>query len=64
MVSHHDHHRHSAYLIGHVDAPGFSQNQLQRLANLALGQRDRLRKLEATLADEDPAGNCWPCAWP
>lgn len=52
VVSHHDHHRHSAYLIGHVDAPGFSQNQLQRLANLALGQRGRLRKLEPALADE------------
>ena len=23
MVSHHDHHRHSSYLLGHVDAAGF-----------------------------------------
>lgn len=51
LVSHHDHHRHSAYLIGHVDAPGFSTNQLQRLAALALGQRGRLRKLDSQLAD-------------
>jgi len=51
LVSHHDHHRHSAYLIGHVDAPGFSTNQLQRLAALALGQRGGLRKLESQLAD-------------
>ncbi|MCE4553181.1 Ppx/GppA phosphatase family protein [Pelomonas cellulosilytica] len=51
LVSHHDHHRHSAYLIGHVDAPGFSTNQLQRLASLALGQRGGLRKMDAQLAD-------------
>jgi exopolyphosphatase/guanosine-5'-triphosphate,3'-diphosphate pyrophosphatase len=51
LVSHHDHHRHSAYIIGHVDAAGFSTNQLQRLAGLALGQRGGLRKLEAQLND-------------
>ncbi|MEF7613400.1 exopolyphosphatase [Aquincola sp. MAHUQ-54] len=52
MVSHHDHHRHSAYLLGHVDAPGFSQNQQRRIADLALGQRGGLRKIEAALANE------------
>ncbi len=52
MVSHHDHHRHSAYLLGHVDAPGFSQSQQRRLAALVLGQRGGLRKIEAQLADE------------
>jgi exopolyphosphatase/guanosine-5'-triphosphate,3'-diphosphate pyrophosphatase len=57
MVSHHDHHRHSAYLLAHVDAPGFSQNQLQRLAELALGQRGGLRKMEAALAAD--AGLTW-----
>lgn len=50
-VSHHDHHRHSAYLLGHVDAPGFSQNQQRRIANLVLGQRGGLRKLEPALSD-------------
>lgn len=45
MVSHHDHHRHSAYLLGHVDAAGFSQSQLRRLADLALAQRGELSKL-------------------
>lgn len=51
MVSHHDHHRHSAYLVGHVDAPGFSQNQQRRLADLVLGHRGGLRKIEPALAD-------------
>jgi len=51
LISHHDHHRHSAYLLAHVDAAGFSTSQLQRLATLALGQRGGLRKLESQLAD-------------
>ena len=52
MVSHHDHHRHSAYLLTHVDAPGFSQNQQRRVAELVLGQRGGLRKVEPQLASE------------
>lgn len=52
MVSHHDHHRHSAYLLGHVDAPGFSQSQQRRVAELVLGQRGGLRKIEAALTQE------------
>ena len=51
MVSHHDHHRHSAYLVGHVDAPGFSQTQQRRLADLVLAHRGGLRKVEAALVD-------------
>jgi len=52
MVSHHDHHRHSAYVVAHVDAPGFSQSQLRRLAALVLAQRGGLRKVDAALAQE------------
>ena len=52
IVSHHDHHRHSAYLMAKADAPGFSQNQQLRLSNLLLGQRGGLRKLEAALDSE------------
>jgi exopolyphosphatase/guanosine-5'-triphosphate,3'-diphosphate pyrophosphatase len=52
MVSHHDHHRHSAYLLAHVDAAGFSQSQQRRLAELVLGQRGGLRKIADSLANE------------
>jgi exopolyphosphatase/guanosine-5'-triphosphate,3'-diphosphate pyrophosphatase len=52
MVSHHDHHRHSAYLLAHVDAAGFSQSQQRRLSELVLGQRGGLRKVEPQLASE------------
>jgi len=51
MVSHHDHHRHSAYLLAHVDAPAFSQTQQRALANIVLGQRGGLRKIEEALTD-------------
>ncbi len=50
MVSHHDHHRHSAYLISNADAAGFSQSQQRRMGELVLGQRGGLRKLETALA--------------
>ena len=52
MVSHHDHHRHSAYLLAHVDAAGFSQSQQRRIADLVLGQRGGLRKIESQMASE------------
>ena len=52
MVSHHDHHRHGAYLISNVDAPGFSQSQQQRLGDLVLAQRGGLRKVEASLQNK------------
>ena len=55
MISHHDHHRHSAYVLAHVDAAGFSQSQLRRIAELVLGQRGGLRKLEPQLASESYA---------
>jgi exopolyphosphatase/guanosine-5'-triphosphate,3'-diphosphate pyrophosphatase len=53
MVSHHDHHRHSAYVLDHVDAPGFSQSQLRRVGALVLGQRGGLRKIESSLSRDD-----------
>lgn len=49
-VSHHDHHRHTAYVLAHSDAPGFSQSQQRRVAQLTLGQRGRLRKVGDDLA--------------
>ena len=53
MISHHDHHRHSAYVLAHADAAGFSQSQLRRVSELVLGQRGGLRKVEGALTRED-----------
>jgi exopolyphosphatase/guanosine-5'-triphosphate,3'-diphosphate pyrophosphatase len=38
--------------MAHVDAPGFSQSQQRRIADLVLGQRGGLRKIDAQLAAE------------
>ena len=51
MVSHHDHHRHSAYLLANVDAPGFAQGEQRRIGALVLGQRGGLRKIEDSLTN-------------
>jgi exopolyphosphatase / guanosine-5'-triphosphate,3'-diphosphate pyrophosphatase len=53
MISHHDHHRHSAYVLAHADAAGFSQSQLRRVGELVLGQRGGLRKLETSLTRDE-----------
>ncbi|HSN32665.1 MAG TPA: Ppx/GppA phosphatase family protein [Ideonella sp.] len=55
VVSHHDHHRHGAYVLAHADAAGFSQSQQRRLAELVLAQRGALAKSEAALHDVERA---------
>jgi exopolyphosphatase / guanosine-5'-triphosphate,3'-diphosphate pyrophosphatase len=61
MVSHHDHHRHSAYLLTHADAAGFSQNEQRRLADFVLGQRGGLRKVNTLLTQgSGMASSTWP----
>ncbi len=44
-ISHEDFHKHSAYILGHADMPGFTQGEQDTLASLALGQTGGLRKL-------------------
>ena len=51
-IAHDDAHHHGAYVLEHVDAPGFSMAELRRLSLLVLGQRGKLRKLETWLDDE------------
>ncbi len=51
-ISHSSAHRHGAYILDHVDAPGFSLPELHRMSLLVLGQRGKLRKLGAALEDE------------
>jgi len=51
-ISHTDAHRHGAYILDHVDAPGFALPELHRMSQLVLGQRGKLRKVESVLEDE------------
>lgn len=52
LVSHSDYHKHGAYILDNTDAPGFAVNELHALGQLVLGQRGKLRKLDAALEDE------------
>jgi len=58
-VSHGGYHRHSGYILGNADMPGFSRSDQARLALLARAQRGALIKLPefgidvAALSDND-----------
>ncbi|RCX11874.1 exopolyphosphatase/guanosine-5'-triphosphate,3'-diphosphate pyrophosphatase [Extensimonas vulgaris] len=49
LISHSDAHRHGAYILDNTDVPGFTATELHRLGLLVLGQRGKVRKLEAEL---------------
>lgn len=51
-ISHADHHKHGAYIIDHAEVFGFSDDELHRLGMLILGQKGKLRKLDADWSDE------------
>ncbi len=50
-ISHSDSHRHGAYILDNTDAAGFAASELHRLGLLVLGQRGKVRKLDAQLHD-------------
>jgi exopolyphosphatase / guanosine-5'-triphosphate,3'-diphosphate pyrophosphatase len=51
-ISHTDSHRHGAYIVANCDLAGFSQGEQSRISQLILGQRGKLKKLDAQLADD------------
>ncbi len=46
-ISHSDYHKHGAYILDNADLLGFGMQELHRLSVLILGQRGKLKKLEA-----------------
>jgi len=52
-VAHSSYHKHSAYILGNADMPGFSRMDQSRLARIALGHRGKLARI-ASMGDEDP----------
>ncbi len=52
-VSHENLHRHGAYILENTDAVGFSRADLHRIGQLVLGQRGKVRKLEADLDNDE-----------
>ncbi|MCB1962012.1 MAG: exopolyphosphatase [Rhodocyclaceae bacterium] len=54
-VAHSSYHKHSAYVLGNADMPGFSRMDQGRLARLVLAHRGKL----ARVASIDPASSDW-----
>ena len=46
-ISRSNYHRHSAYVLEHCNAPGFTPAELDHLGQLVLGHRGKLKKMEA-----------------
>ena len=53
-ISHNGYHKHSAYIVGNADMPGFSKNDQARLAALLIGHTGKLGKLA-----HNPSFNDW-----
>lgn len=51
IVSHTEMAKHGAYLLGHVDAPGFTMEETDWLSALIRSQRGKLKSVTAWLAD-------------
>lgn len=54
-VAHSGYHKHSAYILGNADMPGFSRMDQGRLARLVLAHRGKLSRI----ASLDPASSDW-----
>jgi exopolyphosphatase/guanosine-5'-triphosphate,3'-diphosphate pyrophosphatase len=54
-VAHSSYHKHSAYILGNADMPGFSRMDQGRLSRLVLAHRGKLERVAAI----DPASSDW-----
>jgi len=52
-ISHSDYHKHGAYILDNADLLGFGMPELHRLGLLVLGQRGKLKKLDAELQEDE-----------
>lgn len=52
-ISHNGYHKHSAYIAGNADMPGFSKNDQARLAALLIGHTGKLGKLASNQGFQD-----------
>ena len=52
-ISHNGYHKHSAYIAGNADMPGFSKNDQARLAALLIGHAGKLGKLASNSSFND-----------
>ena len=47
-ISHSSYHRHGAYILDNIEAPGFAFAEMHHLSQLVLGHRGKLHKLDAS----------------
>lgn len=52
-VAHSSYHKHSAYILGNADMPGFSKRDQARLSRLVLGQRGKLERLQSVAQESE-----------
>ncbi len=52
-IAHSGYHRHTAYILGNADMPGFSKSEQQLLAMFGLGHHGKLNRPELQLPNED-----------
>ena len=50
-VAHSGYHKHSAYILGNADMPGFSQKEQERLSMLALAHRGDIGKARGSIIE-------------
>lgn len=48
-------HRHGAYILAHCNAPGFTPAERAQVAQLVLGHRGKLKKMQAWMQDDQQA---------
>lgn len=53
-IDHDDFHRHGAYIVGHSPMAGLSWAERQEIANLILGHRGKLKKMQPWLEGAEP----------
>ena len=56
-IAHAGYHKHSAYILGQADMPGFSRDEQARLARLVLAHRGKLAKIEGLPAKSSDWAN-------
>jgi len=54
-IAHNEYHKHSAYILGNADMPGFSRADQQMLALLALAHHGKLAKINTMVRSRE----CW-----
>ena len=62
-VAHRGYHKHSAYILGHADMPGFSKMEQAHLVLLVLAHRGKMEKMKGQITDSLDLAMVMALAW-